>query len=163
MYLLSILLFMALCVGYSVLSTSGGIGSIIHYIDPASLVVMVLIVLPVLMSSGLFHDFNNAFKFSTIRQKPCSRTALLRAIEAVNLVIKALWASGVFNSVFTIIQLLATADGMDYLAKALSVSLITLLYAAFLVILLLPLKSRLLVRLHELDAEQPAEPDTKVF
>lgn len=158
MYLLSILLFMVVCVVYSLRSS---MGNIVYYIDMPSLLLLFLIVLPILISAGLFKDFNNAFKLSVKRKETCSRTELLRAIEAVNLVIKALWAAGIFNSVFLLIQIMATWSDIQ-LIRGISVSLITLIYAIFFIILLLPLRSRLLVRLHELP-EQPAKSDTKVI
>lgn len=146
MYLLSILLLMIFCIEYS-LFTSGG--SIFYYIDPPSLFLVLLLVLPVLISAGLLKDFNNAFKLSVSRRKECTRSELLRAVEAVNLTIRALWASGIFHSIFGIIHVFVTMNG-EVVFKAASISLITLLYAAFFVIILLPLRSRLLVRLQEL-------------
>lgn len=146
MYLLSILLLMIFCIGFSIWSSGA---NIMYYLDPASLILVLLLVLPVLISAGLFKDFNNAFRLSVSRKKEFTRFELLRAIEAVNLTIKALWASGIFHSIFGIVHVFVTMTGEQRL-KATAISLITLLYAAFFVILLLPLRSRLLVQLHEL-------------
>lgn len=154
MYLLSMLLLMIFCIGYSIW-TSGG--NIFYYIDPASLVLVLMLVLPVLISAGLLKDFNNAFRLSVKPGEACSRSELLRAVEAVNLAIRALWASGIFHSIFGVIHVLVTITG-ETRVKSVSISMITLLYAAFFVILLLPLKSRLTVRLHEM-SRHPEEDD----
>lgn len=146
MYLLSMLLLMIFCIGFSIW-TSGG--NILYYLDPISLILVLLLVLPILISAGLLKDFNNAFRLSVMHKGTCSRPELQRAIEAVNLTIKALWASGIFHSIFGVIHVTVTMKG-EVIFRAVSISLITLLYAAFLVIILLPLRSRLLVRLHEL-------------
>lgn len=156
MYLLSILLLMLLCIGYSIVISNG---NIFYYLDPASLLLVLLFVLPILLSAGLLKDFNNAFRLSVSLKKACARVDLLRAVESVNLAIKALWASGIFHSTFGIIHTLANTEG-ELLARTASVALITLLYAAFFVIMLLPLRSRLLVRLHELP-EHPEKSDTE--
>lgn len=116
---------------------------------PSSLILVLLLVLPVLISAGLFRDFNNAFRLSVSRKKEFTHLELLRAIEAVNLAIKALWASGIFHTIFGIIHVFVTMSGEQRL-RATTISMITLLYAAFFVILLLPMRSRLLVQLHEL-------------
>lgn len=112
MYLLSILLLMIFCIGFSIWSSGA---NIMYYLDPASLILVLLLVLPVLISAGLFKDFNNAFRLSVSRKKEFTRFELLRAIEAVNLTIKALWASGIFHSIFGIVpyfdkKLLTPAD-----------------------------------------------------
>lgn len=156
MYLFSILLLMLFCIGYSIVISSG---NIFYYLDPASLLLVLLLVLPILLSAGLLKDFNNAFRLSISQRKACTRFELLRAVEAVNLAIKALWASGIFHSTFGIIHTLAKTEGA-LLIRTASVALITLLYAAFFVIMLLPLRSRLLVRLHEF-AEHPDKSDTE--
>lgn len=154
MYLLSMLLLMIFCIGYSIW-TSGG--NIFYYIDPTSLILVIMLVLPVLISAGLLKDFNNAFRLSVKPREACSRSELLRAVEAVNLAIRALWASGIFHSIFGVIHILATVSG-EKKAIAASISMITLQYAAFFVILLLPLKSRLTVRLHEMSG-RPEQDD----
>ena len=94
MYLLSLVLLILLCIGWSVINMNA---DLINYLDPASLI-MLLVTLPVLLSAGLLRDFNNAFRLSIKRNAVCTKTELLRAAEAVTLAIKALWAAGMGDS-----------------------------------------------------------------
>lgn len=149
MYLLSILALMVLSVGYILLSSGG---KVYYFLDPPSLIILILITIPILISAGLLKDFNNALRLGVSRNANPSRTELQRSIEAVSLATKALWVSGVFDSLLHLIIVFA-----EYASEAaprilntyFSIILIPLMYAAFFVILLLPLKSRLALRLIE--------------
>ena len=144
MYLLSLLLFVLFCIGYAALKMNG---SIVSYLDPTSLILLLLFTLPILLSAGLLRDFNNAFRLSAKRSAACSRTELLRAIEAVTLASKALWTTGILD---TILQLIFIFSQNDIQMHSAYIGISSLLYAAFLNILLLPLRARLMVRLHML-------------
>ncbi len=146
MYLLSLLLFVLFCIGYAALKMNG---SIVSYLDPTSLILLLLFTLPILLSAGLLRDFNNAFRLSAKRSAACSRTELLRAIEAVTLASKALWTTGILDTILQLIFIFSQNDIQMHSAY-IGISLISLLYAAFLNILLLPLRARLMVRLHML-------------
>lgn len=151
MYLLSLVLLILLCIGWSVINMNA---DLINYLDPASLI-MLLVTLPVLLSAGLLRDFNNAFRLSIKRTAVCTKTELLRAAEAVTLAIKALWAAGIVN---TLLGLISTFTTEKFIWAFVGISMISLLYAAFFSILLLPMRSRLLVRLYELPDETAASP-----
>ena len=151
MYLLSLVLLILLCIGWSVINMNA---DLINYLDPASLI-MQLVTLPVLLSAGLLRDFNNAFRLSIKRNAVCTKTELLRAAEAVTLAIKALWAAGIVN---TLLGLISTFTTEKFIWAFVGISMISLLYAAFFSILLLPMRSRLLVRLYELPDETAASP-----
>ena len=150
MYLLSLVLLILLCIGWSVINMNA---DLINYLDPASLI-MLLVTLPVLLSAGLLRDFNNAFRLSIKRNAVCTKTELLRAAEAVTLAIKALWAAGIVN---TLLGLISTFTTEKFIWAFVGISMISLLYAAFFSILLLPMRSRL-VRLYELPDETAASP-----
>ena len=151
MYLLSLVRLILLCIGWSVINMNA---DLINYLDPASLI-MLLVTLPVLLSAGLLRDFNNAFRLSIKRNAVCTKTELLRAAEAVTLAIKALWAAGIVN---TLLGLISTFTTEKFIWAFVGISMISLLYAAFFSILLLPMRSRLLVRLYELPDETAASP-----
>ena len=151
MYLLSLVLLILLCIGWSVINMNA---DLINYLDPASLI-MLLVTLPVLLSAGLLRDFNNAFRLNIKRNAVCTKTELLRAAEAVTLAIKALWAAGIVN---TLLGLIFTFTTEKFIWAFVGISMISLLYAAFFSILLLPMRSRLLVRLYELPDETAASP-----
>ena len=152
MYLLSLVLLILLCIGWSVINMNA---DFINYLDPTSLIMLLLVTLPVLLSAGLLRDFNNAFRLSIKRTAVCTKTELLRAAEAVTLAIKALWAASIVN---TLLGLIFTFTTEKFIWAFVGISMISLLYAAFFSILLLPMRSRLLVRLYELPDETAASP-----
>lgn len=76
MYILSLILLILLGIGWSVTTMNT---AIVNYLDPASLIMLLLVTLPVLLSSGLLRDFNNAFRLSIKRTAVCSKIELLRA------------------------------------------------------------------------------------
>ena len=104
MYLLSILVFLVLCIGI-------GSTGIIYFIDMPTIIMLIMLVIPMIVIAGLLKDFNNAFRFGTKMKKPVKKAELSRALEAVSFAIKPLC------------------------------------YASAFAIVLLPLKSRLKVRL----------------
>lgn len=150
MYILSLILLILLGIGWSVTTMNA---AIVNYLDPASLIMLLLVTLPVLLSSGLLRDFNNAFRLSIKRSAVCSKIELLRAIEAVTLTIKALWTAGIVD---TLLGLIFAFTSDEFICAYVGIAMISLLYAAFLNILLLPMRSRLLVRLHTLSGQTAA-------
>lgn len=148
MYLLSFFIFVVLCVGFLTLTTGG---NLVYFIDAPSLLLLILIVVPMLMSAGLLKDFNSAFKLGVNVKKPAKKMELMRAVEAVSFMIRVLWAGAVFCSVFQLVTVaIKYADNFEVLFRASAVSLVPLGYAVFFVLLLLPLQSRLKVRLDNL-------------
>lgn len=153
MYLLSLLLLMILNIFYMLISINGNLA---YYFDPSSLLFVFLITIPVLISAGLFRDFNNAFRLSTKRSAVCSHRELERAVEAVGLTIKTLWSSGIFYTVFLLVfSFIRSAEDTETLLPYLGISFLPLLYASFFAILLLPMHSRLKLRLCAF-SDQPA-------
>ena len=136
MYILSLILLILLGIGWSVPTMNT---AIVNYLDPASLIML--------------RDFNNAFRLSIKRTAPCSKIELLRAIEAVTLTIKALWTAGIVD---TLLGLIFAFTSDEFICAYVGIAMISLLYAAFLNILLLPMRSRLLVRLHTLSGQTAA-------
>lgn len=146
MYLLSFFVFMVLCIGFLMFGMGG---SIVYFMDAPSLLLIALIVVPMLMSAGLLKDFNNAFRFGVKVKERVEKVELMRAVEAVTLAIKALWAAGIFGAVFQMILAISEhADNLELMWKYVSVCLIPFSYAAFFVLLLMPLKARLNVLLN---------------
>lgn len=156
MYLLSVLLFMLISIIFLVMTSGGSIANIGCFISPASLILILLVAIPLIMSAGLIRDFNNAFRLSARSDRKCSRHELQRAVEAISFAIKALWLSGIFSVTLTLIIVLAADVGDTIvLIRSLSVTLLPLMYAIFFIILLMPVKSRLRLRLYAL-TEPPA-------
>lgn len=162
MYLLSILVFLVLCILFLM---RGGLGSIIYFIDMPSIITLALLVLPMMIIAGVIKDFNNAFRLSAKVKKPAKREELLRSAEAVSFVMKAFWAAGIFGFLIpTMNTFLQTSDDLTVLLamKYIAVGSISPCYASMVTVILLPLRARLRMRLNELCEENVnAVDDTK--
>lgn len=156
MYLLSILalIIFSIVPMMFLMEGIGGMGrSLVYILDFPSLLVLLLILIPMLASAGLLKDFNNAFRLGAHAHVKSDIYELKRAIHAVSFAVGALWAAGIFSSVYAIIYtlFLHNKEGAAF-AAYLGVAVIPLLYSSFLVILLLPLKARLAVKLEMMEA-----------
>lgn len=118
-------------------------------VDIISLVVLLLLVIPILISSGLSRDFSNAFRLAVGKKKPEKLLELKRAREAVGLVVWTTVASSVFVSMVQLIQILYTLDNLAELGPNISVMLISVMYGMGFVLLLLPIQSILNVKIQE--------------
>lgn len=153
MYLLSILVFLVLCILFLM---RGGLGSIIYFIDMPSIITLALLVLPMMIIAGVIKDFNNAFRLGAKVKKPAKREELLRSAEAVSFVMKAFWAAGIFGFLIpTMNTFLQTSGDLTVLLamKYIAVGSIPLCYASMVTVILLPLRTRLKMRLNELCEE----------
>ena len=117
--------------------------------DVMSLLILLLLVIPILISSGLSKDFSNAFRFSIGKKKPDKLLELKRAREAVNLVILTIIAASVFIAMVQMIQILYTLDNLPSLGPNIAVMLVSIMYGMCFVLLLLPIQSKLNVRIQE--------------
>ena len=117
--------------------------------DVMSLLILLLLVIPILISSGLSKDFSNAFRFSIGKKKPDKLLELKRAREAVNLVILTIIAASVFIAMVQMIQILYTLDNLSSLGPNIAVMLVSIMYGMCFVLLLLPIQSKLNVRIQE--------------
>lgn len=148
MYILAILAVIASVFFMSIFSP-WGIAGIINYVDLLSLVFILLISIPLLISAGLFQDFNRAFAITLGNKKPDSLIVLKRAKEAVDLARKAMLYSGLFVGIFSTIVSLNQATDFSELAALISTSWLSALYGIGLDILLLPIHSRLEIKIAE--------------
>jgi len=148
MYILSFVAVILITIA-TVALTGGGFGSIILILDVPSLLLLLILTIPVLLSSGLLKDFNNSFRMVMGNKKITSIVEIKRSIEAVTLVKNILIYGAVFISIFSTIMILKQLDNPESLGPNLAVILITLLYALAVNIVLLPLKSRLQIMLME--------------
>ena len=146
MYLISVL---------SVIVVSGfllmlGRGNVAWFIDALSLLVILLFDGMILLSSGLTKDFNNAFRMVLKNGKEEGLSEIKRAIEAVVLVRKTTMAAGVFSMIFGMIMAIGALADPYMLGPNLAVACLTLLYALAVELILLPLESRLKMKLQNL-------------
>lgn len=134
--------------------SGAGMDRVRYYVDLPHLGLLILVCIPVLVSSGLQKDFLRAFRIAGTSSGKTSLREMKRSKEALALVMKSLLATGAFSAVYSIIMILAdeeirSSSGGD-ICILLSVSLIGLLYALTINLLLLPLyeKLKLLVLEH---------------
>ena len=103
MYIVSILAVILLMIIMMAFTGSLGISMVACYIDTPSLILLIILCVPMLISSGLMKDFNRAFKIVIAKNKEVSLTEIKRSIEAVELVMKVLIYGAVFILIFTLI------------------------------------------------------------
>lgn len=141
----------------------GSPATVLDFFDVPCILLILLVDIPILLSSGLLKDFNNAFRIALGKERSITVTELKRAIEAVNLMSKTTLYSGLFLFMIEAIITLHRLDDPASLGPTISVSLLFFLYTSGLAIILLPLKSILNVRMITLTETQDAKtasPDT---
>lgn len=124
--------------------------------DAPSLIIILLICIPMLISSGLLKDFNNAFRIALSRKKEAGLTEIKRAIEAVSLTIKTLFYSSFFLFAISLTAILRNLSDLTGLGPNLTVAFLTCIYSLALALVLLPIKSILTVRAIEF-MQQPED------
>lgn len=124
-----------------------------YLLDLPSFIMLLIICIPFLVSSGLMKDFNNAFRIVLSRKKNVSLNELKRAIEAVTLAIKTLLGSGFLIFLMSMLIILHTLDTPESLGPKVSATLTAFIYACVFALPLLPLKSILNLRIIEYMSE----------
>ena len=154
MYLISIIaIILLICLGLIHSMDFSSMVTIGYLIDFPSLILLLIICIPFLVSSGLIKDFNNAFRIALSRKKNVSLNELKRAIEALTLTIKTLLGSGFLIFLMSMLIILHTLDTPESLGPKLSVALIAFIYACVFALPLLPLRSILKLRIIEYMSE----------
>ena len=128
--------------------------SFFAFLDMPSLLLVLLLTIPVLISSGLFKDFHNAFRIAFSKKNSNSLIKIKLAAEAVNMMIKTLLCSGTFLFLISVVTILGHFDDPSLLGPYLTTSLLCPIYACGIAILLLPIKSILQVRIIEFMPQQ---------
>lgn len=118
-------------------------GSILVLIDVPSIILIITIVIPLLLASGQFKPFLLAVKIAAGKVKKSPSTEVKKAIVAVNLTIKLLLLAGLIGFLSGLILILATLDVPSKIGPNAAVSILTNLYALFMIVFLLPVKAKL--------------------
>lgn len=150
MYLISIL---ALAVFVGLVCMWNGL-NITWFWDFPSLLMIFVITIPIMISAGLLKDLNNAFRFVMGKKETGSLRELKRSVEAVNLAIRSILMSSIFMTLISLIIMLLRLDAPEKLGPVLVVIMLPIIYAAGFVILLLPLRSQLKIRIIERLSEE---------
>lgn len=155
MYLLSIVSVVVVTVFLCLMSLgAGGQYEMWRLIDFPTVVMIALFLIPLLLSGGLFKDFNNAFRIVVGKKKAESLMELKRANEAVGLTRKALVAVSVFVSAMQSIQILYTLDDISNLGPKMAIAILSVLYAMGISMILLPLQSILNIKIQEFISQE---------
>ncbi len=144
MYILFIVLMIVFCV------VTGPTFSYQYYIDPISLVVLLMVGIPVLISTGLMKDFNNAFKLGLSKKKEGTIREVKRAIEAVALFQKVIITTGIVAFFMSVIVVLIQRPEYEILMPSMAVASIAPLYASVIALILQPLEVSLKLRLQDM-------------
>lgn len=119
-----------------------GLG-ILTLIDFPSIILLIIINIPILISARLLKDFNNAFALTLSKKKAGSLMEIKRAIEAVTLSMKSLFYSGLFIFFMALIIILKNLSSPETLGPSLAVAILSFIYAIVLNLIMLPIKSKL--------------------
>lgn len=144
MYILFIVLMIVLCV------VTGPTLAYQYYIDPVSLVILLLVGIPVLISTGLMKDFNNAFRLGLSKKKEGTIREVKRAIEAVALFQKVIITTGLVAFFMSAILVLVQRPEYEILMPSMAVASIAPLYASVIALILQPLEVSLKLRLQDM-------------
>lgn len=114
-------------------------------IDLPSLLLLLLVTFPILIMSGLGKDFINALHLFLGKQKKGSLAERKKAVEAVDLAMRALRNGGIFTVILQTVSYFAMASSLDTTKwyADLAALFIPLLYAYMFNLLLLPIRGRL--------------------
>ncbi|MCI8327404.1 MAG: hypothetical protein HFI37_06480 [Lachnospiraceae bacterium] len=150
MYLISIIAVLGL-VAFTCMT--GGI-NIVALLDLPTLILLLFITVPMLVSAGLLKDFNRAFRFVIGKKKADSLKELRRSIEALSLAIKTIQCSGVLISSIEVIVMLRHADRLEMIGPMVCVSILAVVYGIGLSLLLFPIRTQLQLQVIEYLSEE---------
>lgn len=97
MSILVTMIAVVLVFAYSVVLMEGGLVTVLNFLDIPSLLLILLLVIPILISAGLIKDFRLSFKRAFLERMSVTRAELKRSMEAVMLAVRANWMAGIFS------------------------------------------------------------------
>jgi len=121
-----------------------------YFVDSVSFIILLLVTIPVLISTGLLKDFNNAFKYGLSKKKEATIREVKRAIEAVALFQKVIITTGIFSFLFCMVIILMQQPEYEKLLASISVNILSPLYAIVIALILQPLEVSLKLRLQDM-------------
>lgn len=156
MYLVGILLFLFLCVMVVVFTGGASLASLIYFLDLPSFLLVILLAWPILLSSGLGKSFCTAFSYVFNRRKKGNREEICRSLLAVKAAGIAVLLSGIMVTMIGLIMVMRSLDDPASIGPKVMVCLISMVYAVFMAMILLPVYYRLkqLLLLDEMEPEE---------
>lgn len=128
-----------------------------YFMDLPTLILLLIICVPFLLSTGLIKDFNNAFRIVLGRKKETTLIELKRAVEAVTLTIKSILCTGSLITTMSLIMLIHLLDTPASLGPKISVCILSVVYVCIFILILLPLRAALNLRIIEYMPETEPE------
>ena len=116
--------------------------------DTVSFFALLLVVVSILISVGLHKDFFRAFRIAYGRKGGKSLKEMKRAKEAVDLAIKSTAGSGILGFCVGVVES-SYCDRLASIPINIGVSTISLLYAVIIALFLIPIQSRLKLKIME--------------
>lgn len=130
---------------YTIALSVEGFATLYNYIDIPSMIILLLLVIPVLISAGMFRDFCVSFKRAFSAQIICTRAELQRSMEAVKLARKSNYAAGIFGFLISFVFVCKGYDLSDahVFWLNMAVAVIPVIYAVALDLIFLAVYGRL--------------------
>lgn len=129
-------------------------GYIARFLDFYTILFFILFLIPLLISGGLLKDFNNAFRLGIGRKAPESLMELKRAKESVSLAIKIMLILSVFICAIQGVFIIYSMADLAMLGPNFSVAMLSFIYGTGIALILLPLQSRLNIKIQEYISEK---------
>lgn len=145
MYLIALIVFLfgifyGVCVGQDSFSSA-----LYPLYDLPSLFLILLITIPMFLSSGLSGDLKRAFKVISSKKAAYTKFELLKSLEAVKLIIKLLLSSGGFGIFIGILGILRNLKDVNVIGPNMAVAMLSPFYALFACFIFMPIQSKLKV------------------
>ena len=148
MYILSII---TLVLSIFLLAITGqtGLSGAFRFFDVVSMLAIIVTFIPMMAASGLFKDFNNAFKLTIGKKKEESILELKKAKDAVKFAGKLFIITGIITSLIGFIMASYDCTNVRSFMVNMSVALLTIFYGLVFYICLLPIQVRLEIKISE--------------
>lgn len=147
MYFISIIAVIAAAI-WMYVTTGVGYPYFAMFLDLPSLIGLVILIFPLLISGDALKDLVNAFSIIISKNKEITFIQLKKSREAVDFTIKIIVVSTILLSVFSLIVSAwfvekNNVETLYDLVKSTAVSLLPIVYSAAAVLLLIPVKTRI--------------------
>ena len=145
---------------------SGGISpnGIIYFLDPPSLIIVLVLTAPILFKGGMWQDFLRAWKLLK-KSYTCHLGEIRRSLDVVEMMQKQLVYAGIISMLLSLVHVLGMLSDPASLGPNIAVAILTMLYAVILEMLLLPLQmeaKRRIIDYMEVDTDVESVAENKV-
>ena len=132
-----------------------------YLLDFPSMVILLIVIIPSLIQTGLLKDFNNSFRLIIGKKSNGTFREIKRAITAIQLVRKSAMKTAIFSACISFIVIMRQLSSPAQLGPNLAVAILSISYAAILNIVFLPMEKQLELQLIEYGSEEFGEKTAK--